>query len=535
MNFRKNIIIAAAITAAFCACSTQPKRDCIHTGETLLYHEILTDTDGNILPWFTNDPATSYEDAILRIWDFWYNMKVDLNGLPYYMNHLAWFDGEGYIDRGIGGDQIAMMLSSWQLLYMYTGNQRVKENMQFMADYYLAHSLSPANCKWPDIPFPQNTIIYSGNYDGDMILGPGFTQPDKAGSFGLELLKMHKMTIREPQKGIYLDAAVKIANTLAANVKPGDADNSPWPFKVNAYTGETGQLRTNDYHVSLGQSTYTSNYAPTLELMMGLCELGVGNIAAYRKTIDLVTAWMNEYPVKLNKWGPFFEDVPGWSDTQINAVTWAQFLMKHPETDPDWQSKVKGILDWAYSTLGNDSWAAYGVKAINEQTFYKVPGNSHTARQACAELQYCSLSGDMSRYDMAVRQLNWATYMVSEEGMNRYPQDDIWFTDGYGDYVRHYLRAMEACPELCPAAPHILGSAAGLKNVIIDESAVVYTPSAASTETVRLPHKPSAVVFGWAPESRDAQEGTDWEWKQMDNGGVAIVHCDGSCDVQVCL
>ena len=28
-----------------------------------------------------------------------------------------------------------------------------------------------------------------------------------------------------------------------------------------------------------------------------------------------------------------------------------------------------------------------------------------------------------------------------------YPRTDIWMTDGYGDYVRHYIRAMAAAPQ----------------------------------------------------------------------------------------
>jgi hypothetical protein len=63
-----------------------------------------------------------------------------------------------------------------------------------------------------------------------MVIGKGYTQPDKAGSFGIELVKMYQLT----GKRNYLDAAVAIANTLAKHTKPGDADNSPLPFKVNA-------------------------------------------------------------------------------------------------------------------------------------------------------------------------------------------------------------------------------------------------------------------------------------------------------------
>lgn len=51
---------------------------------------------------------------------------------------------------------------------------------------------------------------------------------------------------------------------------------------------------------------------------------------------------------------------------------------------------------------------------------------------------------------MAVRQLNWATYMVDKDGKNKYFHDEVWLIDGYGDYIRHYLRAMAAAPELAP-------------------------------------------------------------------------------------
>ena len=95
----------------------------------------------------------------------------------------------------------------------------------------------------------------------------------------------------------------------------------------------------------------------------------------------------------------------------------------------------------------------------NEQTVYQTPANSHSSRQAADELLYVSLSGDSTLYENAVRELNWATYMVDFDGKNRFPQDEPWLTDGYGDYVRHYLRAMDAIPSLtAPGQDHIISS-----------------------------------------------------------------------------
>ncbi|MGB9746470.1 MAG: hypothetical protein ACPLXM_06035 [Bacteroidales bacterium] len=515
--------------------------------ERLIYHDIKTDPSGKIIPWYSPDPGKSYSHIVSLIWDFWDKMRRDINGTPYYMNHQIW-DSATNDPRGIGGDQIQMALSSWRLLYQYSGNQRIRENMKFMADYYISNAFSTSDCKWPDIPFPYNTLVYSGKYDGDMILGKGFTQPDKAGSFGIELVRMYKMFSGERYPNItddiYLETAVKIANTLAARTNIGDENNSPLPFKVNVFTGETGRL-INDNRAN-GKAefcTYTSNWTGTMELFLELCELGKGDTALYKTAFTRILNWMKKYPLKTNKWGPFFEDVPGWSDTQINAITFARFIMDHHEYFPEWKKDVEGIFNWVYKTLGNRKWEKYGVVVINEQTAYQIPGNSHTARQASAELQYVMLSGDTVRKQNAIRQLNWATYMVDADGKNLYPQAKIWLTDGYGDYVRHYLRAMSYCDDILPLGEdHIISSSSvvqqvdlGNRNEKNDSSGAITGRSEfilrysvfdlSGTERILLAAKPSKVRV----DKKILEEGKStvhdsYEWKPLKNGGILTVH-----------
>lgn len=240
--------------------------------EKLIYHDIKTDATGNIISWYNDEPGKAWSHVIDLVWIFWDTMRVDMNGLPYYMNHQVWKQNVND-PRGIGGDQFAMALSSWRLLYAYSGNDRIKENMRFIVDYYLTHGFSDSNNAWANIPYPYNTKVYSGIYDGDMILGKNYTQPDKAGSFGLELVHLYKMIHKERYPNVtddeYLNAAIKIANTLAKHTQDGDLNNSPLPFKVNAVTGEIGELFNNnrvDQHV--GSSSYTSNWSGTLELFL---------------------------------------------------------------------------------------------------------------------------------------------------------------------------------------------------------------------------------------------------------------------------
>ena len=312
--------IRALLLAAWCTPLTS-------AAETLIYHQVRTDKSGRIVPWFDDDPGKSYDHVLGLVWNFWDTMRTDSNGLPYYMNHQVW--RPDFNDpRGLGGDQLQMAMSSWRLYYAYCGNERVKQNALFLADYYLEHGLSPADCKWPDLPFPYNTLIYAGRYDGDMVLGPGFLQPDKAGSLGLELARLYKMHSRDryvhTTADRYRTAAIKIGRTLIDHLKPGDAEHSPLPFKVNAFTGEVGQFRNNNVDGTVvGESTYTSNWCPTLELLIELQQLDVERATEYRSAFDLLLAWMKKYPIDNQRWGPFFEDVQGWSDTQINAITCA--------------------------------------------------------------------------------------------------------------------------------------------------------------------------------------------------------------------
>lgn len=510
--------------------------------EKLIYHDIKTDKNGNILPWYDADPAKSYAHIIALVWNFWDTIRTDMNGLPYYMNHQVW-RGDFNDPRGLGGDQIQMALSSWQLLYMYSGNERVKENMKFLADYYLSHGLSPANAQWPNIPFPYNTLIYSGYYDGDMVIGKDYTQPDKAGSLGCELVKLYKMMSNEryphATEERYLEAAIAIANTLAAKIKPGDENNSPWPFKVNAFTGEIGKLKNNAGDRSdAGLSSYTTNWAGAAELFYELIRLKQGDVPAYQKSLDALLAWMKKYPMKNNKWGPFFEDIPGWSDTQINAMTWARFIMTHRDYFPAWKTDVQSIIDWVYKTLGNEKWKKYGITVVNEQTAYQTPGNSHTSRQAADEILYASLTGNSARKEHAIRQLNWATYMVDTDGKNRYPQDENWLTDGYGDYVRHYLRAMAAAPDLAPGdADHIVFSSSVVQqsnyksninkflvpvvHADADKAVLFYTTfDRFGTEVIRLSKKPSVVLLNNEKLAENSPGAQGYTWRPLDSGGV---------------
>jgi hypothetical protein len=499
--------------------------------DTIQYHPVRLDRNGDILPWYSSDPGESFDTVISLVWNFWKNMETDSNGLKYYMNHQVWKPDHDM--RGLGGDQINMALSSWTLLYQFTGDQSVLDNMKYLADEYLARSLSDSASIWPNLPYPYNTEIHSGKYDGDMRNGKGYLQPDKAGNFGYELVTLYKITGDRK----YLDAAASIAKVLAEKTAPGNNDQSPLPFRVNAQTGKPGSFFSNNFSGRVeSKAIYTANWTGTLMLFQEMIKLDAANATLYQKSFDIILSWMKDYPMKTNKWGPFFEDIPGWSDTQTNAITFAMFIMLNRNLFPNWQNDVKSIFNWTYKELSNHEYEKYGVTVMNEQTVYRVPGNSHSSRQASMELWYTDLSGDTTYKTNAIRTLNWATYTVDWDGKNRYIRDDNWLTDGYGDYVRHYLRAMGACPELSPSHKNkLLRSSSIVSSVNYNTEKISYqTFDSYAVEVLRMKTKPEKIFTDDTEIFKSDQLNPDsWTWTPLDTGGILRINHQNSNEINI--
>ena len=341
------ILLAAVVVLALpCAWAWQGRPDNTppnHIG----YHEVKTDASGKIVPWYGSGPSEAYDYMVRLVFHFWMNMRkcpergsvlLAAPGLEARAGRpsRAW--------RRSDPDGAVFVESTPRLSWRSGGCRQHEAHGRLLA----GHGITGPDLQWPNLPYPYNLDVHSGIYDGDMRGGKGVLQPDKAGSFAAELITLFKITGDRK----YLDAAVKIADTLAAKVKPGDADHSPWPFRVNATTGRVSEQSKNG---KLFVASYTTNYTGALRTFADLITMKSGNIKAYAKASKIVTAWMKEYPLKTNKWGPFFEDIPtaDYSDTEINADTMAMYILEHPEWDPHWKQQAKSILDWSYETFAN--------------------------------------------------------------------------------------------------------------------------------------------------------------------------------------
>ena len=124
----------------------------------------------------------------------------------------------------------------------------------------------------------------------------------------------------------------------------------------------------------------------------------------------MLVDWLKTWPLKNNKWGTFFEDIPthDYSDTAINAGTLAWYILeKQTAWDADWKAQAASTLDWVDKTFSNREWEKYGVIPTNEQTAYQVPGNSHSSRHSSVALFYCEKTGDCARKPAAIARLHW--------------------------------------------------------------------------------------------------------------------------------
>jgi hypothetical protein len=466
LRIHKTAAILSVVFGAIFSCI--PATD----AETLQYHTIQKDNTGKIIPWYNPGPSVAYDYILGVLWGFWKRAPNLSNGVKEYMQ-AACYNGEGW--GVVAGDVVPMAISSWTLYFAYTGDTTLVKNMMYMADFWLDNGMSGGTDLWADLPFPTNLQstppVGPGFYDGQFRAGAGYLEPGEAGSFGHALLTLYKITgtVR------YRDAAIKIANTLAGKISTaGDDANSPWPYRVHARNGTIN-------------SSYTASYTETLRLFDELIRLNPGYSASYSSARTTLTTWLKNYPMKTNDWGPFFEDIGSYSNTEINAVEMARYILENPQWDANWKQDSRAILDFTFTTFGNTDWSSSGVTVMNEQSAYMVPGNSHTSRYASVELIYADKTGDTTKKDRAIRELNWATYMVNNNGENTYLENCTWYTDGYGDFVRHYLRSMTACPQLAPSnANHLLGSTSVIQKITYGGDSITYTKfDSVSTELVK--------------------------------------------------
>jgi hypothetical protein len=188
----------------------------------------------------------------------------------------------------------------------------------------------------------------------------------------------------------------------------------------------------------------------------------------------------------------------------------ARYLLQHPELDPQALTHAKRILDWVESFFAKDSVTMaglrekgfqWGAQVLSEQVNDMDKMASHTARYASVCALYYEVTGDRSYKERAFRSFNWATYASRGDGLVLASLDQptgFWFSDGYGDYLRHFQRGMASVPQWAPPKEsHLLGSTSVVRSVHYGSNRIDYlTFDNKSREVLRLREPPMTIRAG---------------------------------------
>ena len=126
---------------------------------------------------------------------------------------------------------------------------------------------------------------------------------------------------------------------------------------------------------------------------------------------------------------------------------------------------------------------------------------SHTARFGATLALWHQATGDRDARERALRSLNWATYACRDDGVvavSEDPNEGWWFSDGYGDYIRHFLVAMAAVPDWAPRHEnHLLQSTSIIGHIEYEPDRIGWTTfDPHAEETLRLTFRPASVLVG---------------------------------------
>jgi hypothetical protein len=222
------------------------------------------------------------------------------------------------------------------------------------------------------------------------------------------------------------------------------------------------------------------------------------------------------------------------NQNQLNPMETARYILEHPESDPEWLAHVTGLVDWVERTFGKPLIA--GARPIAEQSVFPNEMGSHTARYASINALLYEATGNQNAREKAYRAFNWATYMADARGVviDGPGVNQVWFTDGYGDYIRHFMAGIGAVPEWAPSGQNrLIRSSSVVTSVTYAPTDIGYTTfDADATEVLRIGSAPDRVTADGAVLAQRGDLGaTGWTYDAA--GGVLRIRHTNATHIRV--
>jgi hypothetical protein len=524
---------SAAAQAPFQVLST------VDDATTIAGRPVALDPQGKLLPFpMPADTGYSYSGYFLSQWTILWD-QYNRQRLPYYYccydfdrttfemyPEKHWANSTGYLR--------AMMQGFMERLYPYTGDARTVIFLRDLVDYELANGLTPKDYAWAEVPYP-SANPGSPRYTGWSHHGEDYVEPHVVGEDGYGYLRLYEMT----GDTRYLLAAIRCADALVKNFKPGDEQISPWPYRCFARDGSTSGAGKN------GMFPYSANVVEPIMLFDELIRLNQGDTQNYKRVREGAWAWLMKYPMQNNVWVGYFEDVTAsmGNMNQVIPLEFARYVLLHPDKDPEWREHARKLIDWVKTTPKWPKYMVHGALITTEQGDGKdfccnLPNqccDSHSSRLAAVEAFYYAKTGDLAYKEQAYRTYNWVTYFQGLPRDGHAPfSDQWWFTDEYSDGPRRMMDGFWAIPEWAPAdESHLLGSLSVVTRIAYGPGTVTYsTFDPESTDILRLNFVPRSITVNGRQVSRQTnpeQEGYIFDEKTKT---LSIRHTSGK-DVDI--
>ena len=474
-NASRSILLSAALLATVFSLLSP-----VGWSEKLCDHEAVLDAQGRLLPW------TSYDRIVRGSMDYvkhCFTARSKFGDDPWFLVTSSLTpEAKMKFNQNNQGSDVYYAVETLARYYAYCGDHEAFKPVRLLVDRVLLYH-TPGDWAWPHVPRTQDDSP-DGEYTDET------SEPDKMCMVGSGYIRFYKLT----GQWKYLDAALDIVRTIVKQMRAGNADASPLPFRVNLKTGEVLE-------------PYTANMIAAVGFFDALIALGYTESGALPEKRAALWRWILDYPMTNCRWSGYYEDVKGNINENLNQqipMETARYLMRLRDDSLDWQTHVPALLTWVRDRFGKAK--RFGATSVCEQDgcFYEM--SSHTARYASVAALWYGFTGKPEDREEARASFAVATYSAfskysdGERAVNYVGLGYVrpWFSDSYVDYLPHILDGMAEMPDMAPENEnHVLGTTSTITHVKYGKNRITYkTFEPQGDEILRIAFAPQVLADG---------------------------------------